>query len=63
MVCTGDILIDCSNIFNYFINIIKLIREYNNCEGLAGEDQTICQVVNMITYDTITELIDEELRL
>lgn len=57
-----DVLIDCGYLFNYFINIIKLLKEYNNCEE-DDDDGEACLAILMINYNTITELIDEELRL
>ena len=49
---------DCVNIVSYIIYLLKLIREYNNCED---DDLVVEESITYCSFEAIHECIKEEL--
>ena len=55
-----DCVCDCSSIINYMFNLIRITREYNNCEEKEEEDNEVRDCIDYLTFKTLYELTKEE---
>lgn len=54
-----DCVCDCNNIINYIFNLIRITREYNNCEE-EEEERQVRDCIDYLTFKTLYELTKEE---